>query len=102
MRKSNINDCGVQHLHEGGHCDDKRDRPWVMVGRFVFFFVTLARFAHGSCTVGSTEMPSGRRRKEGGSPESIRILIVTRRTILTKLPVAFSAGKAENSAPEPC
>ena len=26
----------------------------------------------------------------------------TRCTILTKLPVAFSAGKAENFEPEPC
>ena len=30
------------------------------------------------------------------------ILTGTRRTILTKLPVAFSAGKAEKRAPLPC
>ena len=44
--------------------------------------------------MGSTEMPSGSP-WPAGMPLSMMILTGTRRTILTKLPVAFSAGKAE-------
>jgi hypothetical protein len=55
---------------------------------------------HLSITVGSTEMPSGSG-KSGLSPLSIRILTGTRCTIFTKLPVAFSGGKAVNFEPDP-
>ena len=51
-------------------------------------------------TVGSTESPSGSHGSRS-SPLSITIFTGTRCTILTKLPVAFSAGKAENREPEP-
>ena len=56
--------------------------------------------AHFSFTVGTTEMPSGSGRS-GSRPLSMTILTGTRCTILTKLPVAFSGGKAVNFEPEP-
>src|SRR5262249_43941124 len=48
-------------------------------------------------TMASTDMP-GRRRPASGLSSST-ILTGTRCTILTKLPVALSAGSSENSSP---
>ena len=56
--------------------------------------------AHCTFTLGTTERPS-----ESGSfgsrPESMSIFTGTRWTILTKLPVAFSGGKAVKRDPVP-
>ena len=55
---------------------------------------------HFSRTVGTTEMPSGSGRF-GSRPLSMTIFTGTRCTIFTKLPVAFSGGKAVKREPEP-
>ncbi len=54
--------------------------------------------AHFKCTTGSTEIPSGSGCAES-SPLSMTIFTGTRCTILTKFPVAFSAGNAEKREP---
>ena len=54
--------------------------------------------AHRILTVGTTDMP-GPSSTSGGSSNTI--LTGTRWTILTKLPVAFSAGSRLNAVPLP-
>ncbi len=91
-----VDDRGVEDLHEGGERHRDGDQPGVVGG-----FPALVRIAaHFSSTVGSTLTPRGRG-SSFFSPESITIFTGTRWTILMKLPVAFSAGKAENFEPEP-
>ena len=82
------------------------------LGELVFFrllqgFFGGGRAAHfpadgvsATLIVGSTEMPSGSG-SLGSSPLSMSIFTGTRCTILTKLPVAFSAGNALKRLPEP-
>src|SRR5208283_925151 len=95
MRQRNINDRRVQHLHEGAQGHDDGDKP-----RVRFRLPRLLRVAHRTVTVGVTEIPSGRPCPLS-RPLSMMILTGTRRTILTKFPVAFSAGNAEKRAPLP-
>src|SRR5579859_3164880 len=102
MRQSHIDDRGIQDLHESGGGHGEGDRPGIgprppirppAVG-------IDGTFAHFSSTSGSADKPSGKGRF-GSRPRSIRILTGTRWTILTKLPVAFSAGKVVKREPEP-
>ena len=96
MRQSHIDDRRVEDLHEGGERRHHRDQPGVVAR-----LPAGARLrGHCTLTVGSTEIPSGSGRF-GSRPWSMTILTGTRCTILTKLPVAFWGGKAENLEPLP-
>ena len=97
MRQRDIDDRRVEDLHEGRERHDDGDGPWVARGPPLGVRIRLRHF---SLTVGTTEMPSGSGRS-GSRPLSMTILTGTRCTILTKLPVAFSGGKAVNFEPEP-
>ena len=84
------------------------DATWVLTSYLVSngIVLTISGWRHGvsrghrTVTVGTTETPSGMA-MSGGMPLSITILTGTRCTIFTKLPVAFSGGKAVNFEPEP-
>ena len=112
VRQRHIDDGGVENLHEGRERDGDRDQPGV-IGRLPIgvsllrgrsgsgrFFGGRLGVAHFTVTSGTTEMPSGSG-SFGSRPPSMTILTGTRCTTLTKLPVAFSTGKAENFEPEP-
>src|SRR5580692_6331159 len=101
MRQRDVDDGGVENLHERRQRDGDGDEP-----RIVARFPGRARIgccglcAHRTVTAGSAEMPSGSG-MFGSSPLSITILTGTRCTTLTKFPVAFSGGNAVNFDPEP-
>src|SRR5262249_35265719 len=112
-----VGDGGVEHFHERheGHQDGDQPR----IGRAarctlgnVLRDLALGSGAHrralsrsrsegaGSTrTLGTTDMPGPTATSLGGL--SIVIFTGTRWTILTKLPVAFSAGSSENAVPDP-
>src|SRR5229473_1951437 len=100
MRQRDVDDRRVENFHKRGERDRDRDEPRIMT-RFPGSRGRCALCgAHLTVTVGSTEMPSGNGTLES-RPLSMTILTGTRWTTLTKLPVAFSGGKAVNFEPEP-
>src|ERR1700691_346455 len=101
MRQGDIDDRGVEDLHERAQRHRDRNEPGIVLGlpaRASGGRCGL-RGAHRTVTVGSAEIPSGSG-IFGSRPLSMTILTGTRCTTLTKLPVAFSGGKAVNFDPE--
>src|SRR5262249_25600959 len=97
VRQCDVDDRGVQYLHEGRQRHRHGDQPRIVTWAPL---IARGRRAHRTVTDGTTEMPSGSG-SFGSSPSSMTILTGTRWTILTKFPVAFSGGKAVNFVPEP-
>src|ERR1700743_3503610 len=102
MRQGDVDDRGVEDFHERGQRYRDRNEPGIirgLPGRAGLGRGGLCR-AHLTGAVGSAEIPSGNG-MFGSRPLSMTILTGTRCTTLTKLPVAFSGGKAVNFDPEP-
>src|ERR1700679_3876649 len=102
MRQSDVDDRGVEDFHERGQRDRNRNEPGIVPGLpgGAGGGRCGLRCAHLTVTAGSAEIPSGSGIL-GSRPLSMTILTGTRCTTLTKLPVAFSGGKAVNLDPEP-
>src|ERR1019366_4709595 len=100
MRQGDIDDGRIEHFHECGQRDGHCDQPRIACRLPTPLVPRSCLLSHGKYTTGDTDKPMGSGRS-GSSPRSMTILTGTRWTILTKLPVAFSAGKAENRAPLP-
>ena len=78
MGQRDIDDSGVEHLHKCAQRDHHGDQPGVGPG----LSAAALPAAHSICTVGETEMPSGRPWFLS-KPSSTMILTGTRRTIFT-------------------
>src|ERR1700692_2121649 len=102
MRQCDVDDRGVEDFHERSQRDRDRNEPGIVArlpGRAGVGRGGLCR-GHLTVTAGSAEIPSGSG-IFGSRPLSMTILTGTRCTTLTKLPGAFSGGKAVNLDPEP-
>ena len=104
--------CWLSAIYFGPGCAGVTGAPMPLIRRDRVAKITLRRLAFFHCSircryglVGSTERPRGSICQSffflPSLSLSIMILTGTRCTILTKLPVAFSAGKALKREPDP-
>ncbi len=101
IREGDVGDGGVEDLHEGARSRPPRRsaRDWERGSQPFSQAFEEGRLGVGIRTVGTTDMPGPSATSDGAL--SMTIFTGTRWTILTKLPVAFSAGSSEKAVPEP-